>query len=161
MIMEVSELLLQAALDTSCQASGSSTPKRPASMALGAPSSFGLEDSAKPVDTSSQGSLWVSVPDNVELGDQTLQVIYAPSSPLVETLGPGAGILPGDVIQLQKEANIALGCLLVTRSSLDAHQRKQVLDFEMALHQNELETTEAIKEAKALCASTIRGAKAH
>ena len=31
----------------------------------------------------------------------------------------------------------------------------------MALHQNELETTKAIMEAKALCASTIRGTKAH
>ena len=31
----------------------------------------------------------------------------------------------------------------------------------MALCQNESETTEAIKEVKALCASTIREAKAH
>ena len=47
------------------------------------------------------------------------------------------------------------------RSSLDAHWRKQVWDFQMALHQNELETIEAIKEAKALCTYTIRGAEAH
>ena len=40
MTMEVSELLLQVALDTSDQASGSSTPKRPVSPALGAPHSL-------------------------------------------------------------------------------------------------------------------------
>ena len=45
----------------------------------------------------------------------------------------------------------------MTRSSIDAHQRKQVSDFGMAIHQNESETTEAIKEAKALCACTIQG----
>ena len=49
----------------------------------------------------------------------------------------------------------------MTRSSLNACQRNQVSDFEMALHQNESEITEAIKEAKALCASTIREAEAH
>ena len=49
----------------------------------------------------------------------------------------------------------------MTRSSLDACQRKQDLDFETSLCQNESETTEAIMEAKALCNSTIREAKAH
>ena len=57
MTMEVSELLPQATLDTSGQALRSSTPKRPASMALGVPSSLALEGSAKPVDTSSHASL--------------------------------------------------------------------------------------------------------
>ena len=156
MTMEVSELLL-----TSGQAVGSSTLKRPLSMALGAPSSLGLEDSAKPMDTSSQRSLRVSVPNDMEPDDQTLEDIYAPPSLLSKIQEPGAGILPRDVIQLQKEANRALGCLLVNRSSLDTCWRKQVLDFEKAFHQNESEITEAIKEAKALCASTIREAKAH
>ena len=82
-------------------------------------------------------------------------------SPPVETLGSGTSILSGDVIQLQKEENRALGCLLVTRSSLNAHWRKKVSDFEMALCQNDSETTEAIKEAKALCMSNIRGAEVH
>ena len=61
-----------------------------------------------------------------------------------------------DVAQLQEEANKDLGHLLVTRSSLDVRWRRQVSDFGMALHQIELETTEAIKEAKALCACTIQ-----
>ena len=37
MTMEVSELLSQVALDTSSQALGCSNPKRPVSLALGAP----------------------------------------------------------------------------------------------------------------------------
>ena len=103
----------------------------------------------------------MDVPEDVELSNQTLEEIYASPSPPVKTPGPGTGTLPKDVIQLQKEANRALGCLLMTRSSLNAHQRNQVSDFEMALHQNESDTTEAIKEAKALCDFTIREAEAH
>ena len=118
MTMEVSELLSWAALDTSGQSSGSSTPKRPLSLALGAPSPLRLEGSAKPVDTFSQ----VSVPEDAEPDDLTLEEISLP----VKTLGLGAGILPRDVIQLQEEAGKALGCLLATRSSFSAHHRKQV-----------------------------------
>ena len=102
--------------------------------------------SIKPVDTSSQVSLQASIPDDVEPDDPTLAEISLP----VKTSGLGASILPGDVIQLQEEMDKALGCLLATRSSLDAHCRKQVLDFETTLCQNESETTEAIKEAKTL-----------
>ena len=106
-----------------------------------------LESSVKPVDTSSQVSLQVSIPDDAEPDDPNLEEISLP----VQTLGLGASILPGDVIQLQEDVGKALGCLLVTRSSLHACHRKQVSDFEMALCQNELENTEAIKEAKTLC----------
>ena len=161
MTMEVTELLSWAVLDTSSQALGSSTPKRPVSAALGAPSSLRAEDSANLVDTSSQVSPWADAPEDVEPSNQTLEEIYAPPSPPVKTPGPGACTLPEDVIQLQKEVNRALGHLLMTRSSLDTHWRKPVSDFEMALHQNESETTEAIKEAKVLCHSTIREAEAH
>ena len=103
-----------------------------------------LENSIKPVDTSSQVSLQVSIPDDAELDDLTLEKASVP----VKTLRLGTGILPGDVIQLQEEVGKALGCLLATRSSLDACCRKQVSDFEIALHQNESETTEAVKEAR-------------
>ena len=85
----------------------------------------------------------MSIPDDAEPDDLTLEEISLP------------------VIQLQEKAGKALGWLVVTRSSLNAHQRKQVSDFEMALHQNESETTKAIKEARALCAHTIREAEAH
>ena len=119
-------------------------PKRPVSLALGAPPLL-LESTTKLVDTF-QVSLQVSIPDDAELEDLTLEEISLP----IETLGLGASALPMDVVQLQEEAGKALGCLLMTRSSFDAHQQKEVLDFRMALHQNELEMTEAIKEAKTL-----------
>ena len=157
MTMEVSKLLYQAVLDTSGLASRCSTPKRPGSLALAAPLLLKLEDSIKPVDTSSQ----VSIPDNVEMDDPILEEIHASPSPLVKTLGPSGKAPSLDLIQPQEEANKALGHLLVIRSSINAHQRKQVSDFGMACHQNESETTEAIKEAKALCAHTIRDVETH
>ena len=61
MTMEVSELLSQEVLNTSGLASKSSTPKRPGSLALATPLPLKLEDSVKPVDTSSH----VRVPDDV------------------------------------------------------------------------------------------------
>ena len=63
--MEVSKLLSQAVLDTLGLASRSSTPKRPGSLALATPLPLKPEDSAKPVDTSSQ----VSIPDDAEMDD--------------------------------------------------------------------------------------------
>ena len=45
----------------------------------------------------------------------------------------------------------------MTRSSLYTHQRKQVLDFKISLHQNEAEAT---TEAKAHCRATIREVEA-
>ena len=77
MTMEVSELLSQAFLDISGLASGSSIPKRPGSMALATPLPLKPEDSAKPVDTSSQ----VSAPDNAEMDDPTLEEIHASLPP--------------------------------------------------------------------------------
>ena len=79
--------------------------------------------------------------------------------PLIKTLGPSREAPSLDVAELQEEANKALGCLLATRSSLNTQQRKQVSNFGMALHQNELETTKAIKEVKALFAHTIHDAE--
>ena len=78
----------------------------------------------------------------------------------VKTSGLGTGALPRDVIQLQEEVGKALGCLLVTRSFLNAHHRKQVSEFKISLCQNESETTEAIKQAKTLCTCTTREAEA-
>ena len=157
MTMEVSKLLSWAILDTSGLASGSSTPKRPGSLTLATPLPLKLGDSAKPVDTSSQ----VSVPDDAEMDDPTLKEIHTYPSPPVKTLGLSSEAPSLDVTWLQEEANKALGHLLATRSSINAHQRKQVSDFGMALCQNESDITKAIKEAKALCAHTIRDAEAH
>ena len=142
MTMEVSKLPSQAVLDTSSLASRSSTPKRPGSLALATPLPLEPEDPIKPVDASSQ----VSIPDDAEMDDPTLEEIHASPSPLVEILGLSSETPSLDVTQLQEEANKALGYLLVARSSIDACWRKQVSDFGMALCQNESETTKAIKE---------------
>ena len=83
MTMEVSELSSQAVLDTSGLAPGSSTTKRPGSLALATPLPLKLEDSAKLVDTSSQ----VSALDDMEMDDFTLEEIHA-SLPPIETTGP-------------------------------------------------------------------------
>ena len=155
MTIEVSKLLSQAALDTSGIASRSSTPKRPGSLALVTTLSLKLEDSTRLVDTSSQ----VSIPEDAEMDDPTLEEIHISLPPLDDTLGASEEAPSMNVAQLQEEANKALDHLLATRSSLDARQRGQ--DFGMDLHQIELETTEAIKEAKALCACTIQDVETH
>ena len=142
MTMEVSKLLSRVVLDTFGLASGSSTPKRPGPLALATTLSLKPENSAKPVDTSSQ----VSIPNDAEMDDPTLEEICASPSSLVQMPGPSSKAPSLDVTQLQEEANKALGYLLATRSSINTHWRKQVSDFGMALHQNESETTEAIKE---------------
>ena len=78
MTMDVSELLSQLALDTSGQAPGSSTPKRPVFLALASSLPLKLDDSTKLVDTSSQ----VSIPDEEEVDGPMLEDIHAsPSHP--------------------------------------------------------------------------------
>ena len=116
MTMKVSKLLSQAVLDTLGPASGSSTPKRLGSIVLAAVLPLKLEDSAQLVDTSSQ----VSAPEDVEMDNPTLEEIQASPCSLVETLGPSGEAPSVDVARLQEEANKALGCLVVTRSSIDA-----------------------------------------
>ena len=109
------------------------------------------EDSTKLGDTSSQ----VSAPEDMEDGRPHIGAYTCLSAPSVKTPGPSREAPSVDVAQLQEEENKALDCLLPTRSSLDAWWRRQVSNFGVALHQIELETTEANKEAKALCAHTI------
>ena len=75
--------------------------------------------------------------------------------------GPSGDAPPLDIATLQEEANKALGDLLATKSSIDAHWQKLVFDFSMILQQNESETLESIKEAKAQCDCSIKEAEAH
>ena len=114
------------------------------------------EDLAKLVDTSSQ----VSTPDDTEMEDPSLE-IPTTSSPTARTPGPSDDTPPLDVAHLQEEANKALGDLLATKSSIDACWQKLVSNFSMTLQQNESETLESIKEAKAHCAFSIKEAEAH
>ena len=114
MTAEVQELLSCTVLDTSSQALGNSTPKRLTSVALGDPSSLTAEGPPKPLDTSSQASLQVAMPDVAEPIGQAI--------PPTKTPGVDAGVLPEEVILLQEEINKALGHLLMTKTSLDTHQ---------------------------------------
>ena len=161
MAAEVRELLSRAMLDTSSQASGDSTLKRPTSVVLGVPPSARVEDSFKPVATSFQASPWVIMPDDTEPINQTPEVVCTPTTPPTKTPGTDMGVLPKEVILLQEEMNRTMRYLLMTRSSLDTHWREQVSDFETALHQNKAKATEAIREAKSLCGTAIREADAH
>ena len=126
--MEVSKFLSQVVLDTSGVASRNSSPKRSESLALATPLLLRPEDSAKPMDSSSQ----VSIPDDMEMYDPTLEEIHASASHPVKFPGPSGRAPSLDVIQLQEEANRSLGHLLLTRSTINTHWRKEVSDFWMA-----------------------------
>ena len=157
--MEVSKLLSQAVLDTSGPASRSSTPKRPGSLALATPLPLRPENSAKPVDTSSQ----VSIPDDAAMDDPTQEEIHASPSPPVETPGTQPCKAPSlDVNPTPRGGQQGPGTLIGNQFFYSTLIRgKEVSDFGMALCQNESEITEAIKEAKALCAHTIRDVEVH
>ena len=116
-------------LDTSSQALG--TPPKEANIP-----SPGVEDSSKPVATSSQASLRAAMPDNTDPIIQLPKAVCAPTTLPTKLTGADMAALPEEVILLQEEMNSGMGCLLMTRASIDAHQRKQVSDFEMAIHQN-------------------------
>ena len=131
--MEVSEFLSWEVLDTSGLASRSSTPKRPGSLALATLLPLKLEDSTKLVDTSSQ----VSTLEASEMDDPTLEEILASPPPWLKLQCPVGKPLPW-MWPNSKRRPTRPGCLLMTRSSLNAWQRKQVSDFGMALHQNEV-----------------------
>ena len=73
-----------------------------------------LGDLSGPVDTSSQ----VSILDNTEMGEASLEEIPAGPSPTAGTPGPYSSTPTEDAGHLQKEANKALGKLLATKSSL-------------------------------------------
>ena len=88
-------------------------------MALVPPSSQG-EDSSKLIATSSKASSQAVMPNDNGPLDWTPKGNHTP------TKGPGAstGILPKEVILLQEEMNRAMKYLIMTRLSLDIHQRK-------------------------------------
>ena len=142
MTMEVSELLSQEALHISGQASGSSTPKRPVSLALASSLPLKLDDSAKLVDTSSQ----VTVPDEEEGDNPMLEDIHASPSHPDGTPEGSSNASPLEATQLLEEAKKALGCLLAMSSTINTHSRKEISEFGVAFCLNESEATKAIKQ---------------
>ena len=113
------------------------------------------EEFPQPVDTSFQ----VSTPDDAEMEDTSLEEIPAPSPPTMEALGPSSDAPSSDVAHLWEEANKALEDLLAIKSSIDSHQWKLILEFGMALCQNDSKATESVKEAKAICTHSIQEAE--
>ena len=90
--------------------------------------------------------------------ETSLEEIPIAPSPTVETPGPSSGTSSKDADHLEK-ANKALGELLATKSSIDAHWQKLVWELGMGLCQNDSKTTESIKEAKAICTYSTQEAK--
>ena len=56
--------------------------------------------------------------------------------------------------------NDAMVHLLTIRASIDAHQKRIMSEMEVAHHQNEIKTSEAIREVKACYAATLGDAEA-
>ena len=170
MTAEVQDLLSHAMLDTSSQVSGVSTLKRLSSAALGAPPSTRMEDSSKPIATFPQASLRVASPDDTVPISHSSPTIPVPKTPGVASITAtltsktsavdDTSALPKEVLHLQGKMNRIMGQLLMTRASMDAHWRREVSDFQMALHQNEAQTTEVIREAEVVWAAAIREVKA-
>ena len=63
-------------------------------------------------------------PDDTVPINQTPEVVCAPTTLPTRTLGADTGALPEEVILLQEEMNGAMAHLVMTRASVDAHQRK-------------------------------------
>ena len=110
-------------------------------------------------------------PGNVEMVEASLGKVPTTISPIAATPRSRSITPPAHVCQLWEKANKALEELLATKSSIDAHRWKVVLEQGMELHQNDSETVESIKEARAicthvgmdaeaLCSSTVKEAKA-
>ena len=156
MTMEVRSLLSRALLDTSGHGSGNSTPKRPNPVVILTPPPHKVRDLPRPVDTSAQ----VSTPDDVKMVEASLEEVPATIYPIAMTPRSRSITPPADVGQLQEKANKVLEELLATKSSIDACRQKVVWELGMELHWNDSETTESIKEARAVCTHTTLDAKA-
>ena len=72
---------------------------------------------------------------------------------------PSGSAPPSHTSYLWEEVNKALGELLATKSSIDAHWWKLVWEMGMSLCQNDSETTESNKEAKAICTHSTQEAE--
>ena len=155
MTSEVQELLSHAILDASSQSLWNSTQRGQHLWP------WEFHPPTKLVATSTQASLQVAIPDDTLPVSQTPEVSSAPTLPPTRTPGADMGAFPKEVILLQGEMNRAMGHLLPTRASIDTHGRKQVLDFKMAICQNEAEATQAIREMKDHCEAAIREVEAN
>ena len=156
MTMEVRSLLSQAMLDASGHGSGNSTPRRLNPVVVLTPPPHKPKELPKPVDTSSQ----VSAVDDVEMVEASLEGVPTTISPIAMTTRSRSITPSADAAELWENANKALEELLAAKSSIDACRWRAIWELGMELCQNESETAESIKEARAICSHVTLDAEA-
>ena len=156
MTMKVRSLLSRVMLDTSGHGSGNLTPKRPNPVVILTPPPHKLRDLSRPVDTSSQ----VSVPNDVEMKETSLEEVPTTISPIAAIQGSRSVTPPTDMGQLWEKTNKALEDLLATKSSINTCRWKVVWELGMELLWNDSKTVESIKEARAICTHATLDAEA-
>ena len=135
--------------------SGNSTPRRPNPGVIFTPLPHKPKELLQPVDTSSQ----VSAQDDAKRAEASLEGVPTTISPIAMTTRSGSVTPPTDMAELWENANKALEELLATKSSIDAHRWRAIWELGMELHWNESETTESIKEARAICSHVTLDAR--
>ena len=68
--------------------------------------------------------------------------------------------LTDEVLQLQREMNVAMEWLLTTKATMDSHGRDLALNANIARCKNEVWATEALKEVEVCYAAVIKEADA-
>ena len=156
MTMEVRNLLPQVMLDMSGYGSGNSNPRRPNPVVILTPPPHKPKEVLQPVDTSSQ----VRTQEDAKMAEASLEGVPTTISPIAMATRSGNITPPVDAAELWENANKALEELLATKASIDTHRQRAIWELGMELHQNESETTESIKEARAVCSYVTLDAKA-
>ena len=166
MTMEVRNLLSQVMLDTSGHGSRNSTLRRPNPVVILTSPPHKPKELLHPGDTLSQAS----TQDDAKMVEVSLEGVPTTISPIAMTTRSGSITPPTDAAELWENANKALEELLATKASIDTCRQRAVWELGMELHWNESETTESIKEARAICShvtldaealcfATVKGAK--
>ena len=115
-----------------------------------------LKELPQLVDTSSQ----VSTQDDAKMVEASLEGVPTTISPIAMTTRSRSITPSADMDELWENANKALQELLATKASIDAPSQRAVWELCMELCQNESETTESIREARAICSHVTLDAKA-
>ena len=94
------------------------------------------------------------------MAEASLEGVPTTISPIAMTTRSRSITPPTDVAELWENANKALEELLATKASIDACRWRAIWELGMEFHQNKSETTESIKEARAICSHMTLDAKA-
>ena len=138
MATEFQELLSQTLLDTSGPASEDTTLRRPISVAQVMPWTIGEEDPLRlPADiTTSSQAWWDHTNQPFTLFNPGIRNSWGDQCPCCPATQDSSWDRPEHPLQWDTSTTRgderAMECLLTTRASMDAHQRKQVSDFKTA-----------------------------